>query len=165
MEAMADSKFKLFAVVVISLAAVGCQSSPINTSVRYDNVRFMDVWSTYTQCLSSGDTQSAALYSAKLHDVSQRQANQSPWENFLPAQLKNVIAQPSSRLAVDVHAMAASCSLHTGTLALTAGEHDLARNQFTQILNSHTQSDYSYYAAQARERLSHLELALQASLQ
>jgi len=163
-DTMADLKFKFFAVVLISLAAVGCQSSPVNTSVRYDNVSFMDVWSTYTRCLSTVDSQSAALYSAKLYSVSQTQTNRSPLENFLPAQFKNVITPPSSRLAVDVQAMAASCSLHTGTLALRAGEPDLARNQFIQVLNSHTQSDYSYYAAQARARLSELELTLQASL-
>ena len=161
---MADLKFKFFAIMVISLAAVGCQSSPVSTSVRYDNVRFMDVWSTYTRCLSTVESQSAALYSAKLYSVSQTQTNRSPLEHFLPAQFKNVITPPSSRLAVDVQAMAASCSLHTGTLALTAGEPDLARNQFIQVLNSHTQSDYSYYAAQARARLAELELTLQASL-
>jgi hypothetical protein len=150
--------------MVLSLAAVSCQSSPVSTSVRYDNVRFMDVWSTYTSCLSTVNRQSAALYSAKLYSVSQTQTNRSPLENFLPAQLKNIITSPSSRLAVDIQAMAASCSLHTGTLALTAGESDLARTQFIQVLNSYTQSDYSYYAAQARARLSELELTLQASL-
>ncbi|MBI4000204.1 MAG: hypothetical protein HY348_00265 [Nitrospira defluvii] len=164
MDAMKELRFGLFGILITSLAAVGCQSSPASTSVRYDNVRFMDVWSTYTHCLSTEETQSAMLDSTKLHEVSQTQANQSLLENFLPAQFKNMVTQPSSRLAVDVHAMAASCSLHAGALALAVGEHDLARNQFRQILNSHPQSDYSYYAAQARARLSHLELTLQAAL-
>lgn len=161
---MSNLTSKLFGVMVIGLALVGCQSSPVSTSVRYDNVRFMDLWSTYTGCLSTQDTSSAALYSAKLYEVSLAQAKKSSFENYLLTPFKTVITQPSSRLAVDVQAMAAACSLHTGTLALTAGAYDLARNQFTQILNTHSQSDYSYYVEQARARLSELELTLQASL-
>lgn len=154
----------LFAIVITVFAAVGCQSTPAGISVRYDNVRFMDVWNTYSHCLSTEEFQSAVLDSTKLQEVSQIQASSSGPENFLPAQFKNLIDQSSSRQAVDVHAMAASCSLHAGTLAFSAGEHDLARNQFSQILNSPTQSGYSYYAAQARARLAHLELTLQAFL-
>lgn len=161
---MANLKFKLFAVLAISLSMVGCQSNPANTSVRYDNVGFMDVWNTYTYCLSTTDSQSAARYSVKLHDVNQAQTNRSSLDNFLPVPFKEVISQPTPRLAVDVSAMAASCGLHTGTLALRAGEYDLARERFTQVLRLHTQSDYSYYAAQARARLYDLELTLQVSL-
>ncbi len=164
MDVMRELKLGLFAIMVSALSAVGCQSSLASNSVRYDNVRFMDVWNTYTHCLSTEETQSALLDSTKLHGVSQTQANRSLFENFLPSQFKNMVAQPSFRLAVDVHAMAASCSLHTGNLAVSVGEHDLAKNQFRQILDSHTQSDYSYYAAQARAQLSHLELTLQAAL-
>jgi hypothetical protein len=161
---MATLKFKFFAVFAVCLAVVGCQSSPTSTSVRYDNVGFMDVWNTYTHCLSTNDSQSAVRHSTKLHDVNETQINRLPPDNFLLAQFKQVISQPATRLAVDVSAMAASCGLHTGTLALTAGEYDLARSQFTQILTRHIQSDYPYYATQARARLSDLELALQASL-
>ena len=74
------------------------------------------------------------------------------------------MTQPASRLAVDVHAMAAACSLHAGNLAVSVGEHDLARNEFRQVLENQTQSDYFYYASQARERLSYLDLTLQAAL-
>jgi hypothetical protein len=164
MDTMAAIKYKLSAVLVLSLAAVGCQSSPAPTAVRYDNGRFMDVWGTYTRCLSTDDAQSAALYSGKLHEMSQTQAPRSSLDDFLPTQFKHVITQPSSRMAVDVQAMAASCSLHTGTLALTTGNHDLAQHQFTQILHSYPQPDYAYYAEQARELLTQLKLALQASL-
>ena len=164
MDVMRDLNLGVFAIMVSALSAVGCQTHPASNSVRYDNVRFMNVWDTYTHCLSTEEAQSAMLDSTKLQEVSQAQANRPPLENILPSQLKNMVAQPSSRLAVDVHAMAASCSLHTGTLALSVGEYDLARNQFQQILNSHPQSDYSYYATQARARLTHLELTLQAAL-
>ena len=164
MDTRKELRLGLFTILITTFSAVGCQSSTAGTSVRYDNVSFMDVWTTYTHCLSTKEAQAAILDSTKLHEVSQTQENKSPLETFVPTQFKSMVAQPSSRLAVDIHAMAAACSLHTGTLALSVGEHDLARIQFRQILNSHTQSDYSYYAEQARARLSHLEQNLQASL-
>ena len=159
-----DIRAGIFAILVASLSLVGCQSNPATTSVRYDNVRFMDVWSTYTHCLSSDQTQSALLDSHKLREVSQAQALRSPLEDFLPTKLKSMVTQPASRLAVDVHAMAAACSLYAGNLAVSVGEHDLARNEFRLVLENQTQSDYSYYASQARERLSYLDLTLQAAL-
>ncbi len=164
MNGIRDLRIGILAILVTALSVVGCQSSPATTSVRYDNVRFMGVWSTYTHCLSSDEIQPALLDSHKLREVSQAQALRSPLDNFLPTKLKSMVTQPASRLAVDVHAMAASCNLHAGNLALSVGEHDLARNQFRQVLDNQTQSDYSYYASQARERLSHLELTLQAAL-
>lgn len=159
-----DIRAGVFAILVAALSVVGCQSNPATTSVRYDNVRFMDVWSTYTHCLSSDQTQSALLDSHKLREVSQAQALRSPLDDFLPTKLKSMVTQPATRLAVDVHAMAAACSLHAGNLAVSVGEHDLARNEFRQVLENQTQSDYSYYASQARERLSYLDLTLQAAL-
>lgn len=160
-----DIRIGILVILVTALSVAGCQTSPVTTSVRYDNVRFMDVWSTYTHCLSSDQTQSALLDSHKLREVSQTQALPSPLDNLLPTKLKSMVTQPASRLAVDIHAMAAACSLHAGNLAVAVGEHDLARNEFRQVLANQTQSDYSYYASQARERLSYLELTLQAALQ
>lgn len=151
-------------LLLAAVTAVGCQSNPAVTSVRYDNVRFMDVWSTYTHCLSADDSRVALLDSTKLQDVSRAQTTRSSLETILPTSLKNMVTQPSSRLAVDVHAMAASCSLHAGNLAMSAGELDAARDQFREVLHSHAESDYAYYTAQARERLTQLELTLQAAL-
>ncbi|MGC3976617.1 MAG: hypothetical protein QM771_19870 [Nitrospira sp.] len=124
----------------------------------------MDVWSTYTHCLSADDSQVALQDSTKLRSVSRDQTARSTFETILPASLKNMVSQPASRLAVDVHAMAASCSLHAGNLAMSAGELDVARNQFREVLQGHAESDYAYYTAQARERLTQLELTLQAAL-
>lgn len=151
-------------LLVMVLLAVGCQSNQVVTSVRYDNVRFMDVWSTYTHCLSAEETRVALQDSTKLRDVSRAQTPRSPLETLLPAGLKNMVSQPASRLAVDVHAMAASCSLHAGNLAMSAGEFDVARSQFREVLHGHAESDYAYYTTQARERLTQLELTLQAAL-
>lgn len=152
------------AIMAMILLVVGCQSTPVTTPVRYDNVRFMELWNTYTHCLSSEQIQAAMLDSTKLYEVNLVQTQRSNFKTFLPAQLNNMVDQPSSRLAVDIHAMAASCSLHAGDLALSVGEHELARDQFRRILNSHTQVDSPYYAAEAQARLTAIELAIQASL-
>ncbi len=157
--------FRFCIFLVTSLTAAGCQSAPASTSARYDNVRFMDIWATYTHCLSTAEVRSSLVDSTKLQAMSQTQVSRSPLKTFVPDQFRNLVVPPSSRLAVDVHAMAASCSLYTGTLALTAGEHNLARNQFRQILDSPIQAEYSYYAAQAQDRLVHLERTLQTALQ
>lgn len=164
MDVMRKQRFGFCTILIASLAVVGCQSGPPSTSVRYDNVRFMDIWTTYTHCLSSTEVQSSLLDSTKLQAMSQNQVSRSSQDTFLPRQFKNLVVPPSSRLAVDVHAMAAACSLYTGTLAQSVGEHDLARNQFRQILDSPVQADYSYYAAQAQNRLSYLEQTLQTAL-
>ena len=104
------------------------------------------------------------LDSTRLQAMSHNQVSTSSQDTFLPRQFKNLVVPPFSRLAVDVHAMAASCSLYTGTLAQSVGEHDLAQQQFRQILDSPIQADYPYYAAQARNRLSYLEQTLQTAL-
>ncbi len=154
----------LVGILLLGLTTVGCQSNPTITSVRYDNVRFMDVWSTYTHCLSTEETQAALLDANKLREVSHAQVPSSPLDSLLPTKLRSMVSQPASRLAVDVRAMAASCSLRAGDLAMSAGESDLAMDQFRNLLRSHAESDYSYYIAQAKERLSRLELTLQAAL-
>jgi hypothetical protein len=154
---------RMWGVLLVLLTVAGCQSSG-GISTRYDNAKFMDVWATYTHCLSTDDPRSAAKYSALLQERAQVQSNDSTLGDILPAQLKQNIAQPSSRLAVDIHAMAAACGLHAGTLALSTGEHDLATSQFTQILNGYSQPEYSYYAEQALARLAHPALSFQAML-
>jgi len=161
---MRKGTISLVGILAMTVTAVGCQSSPMTPPVRYDNVRFMDVWSTYTHCLSTEEIQAALLDANKLRDVSLAQLPRSPLDNLLPTTLKSMVSQPASRLAVDVRAMAASCSLHAGDLAVSAGESELAMDQFRDVLHSHAGSDYSYYTAQARERLSHLALTLQAAL-
>lgn len=163
MKAAGTLNCRKWVVLLVLLTAAGCQSGG-GLSTRYDNAKFMDVWATYTNCLSTDDARSAAKYSASLQEMRQDQSSDSTFGDILPAQLKQAIAQPSSRLAVDIHAMAAACGLHTGTLALSTGEHDLATSQFTQILNGYSQSEYSYYAEQALARLAHPALSFQAFL-
>lgn len=71
---------------------------------------------------------------------------------------------PNPRLAVDLKAMAASCTLHAGDIAAISGRSDTARDMFIAVLSEHSEPLYAYYAEQARTRLIKLEAELQASL-
>ena len=151
------------AIVASSLFVVACQSTPQSASSRYNNGAFKDLWSTYTHCLAADQLQAASIDSMKLHRVSVNASDQTSFQALVPTTLRKNLTQPSPRLAVDLHAMAASCGLHTGSLAAAIGEFEIARSQFRQVLTSDAQGQDSYYADQARTRLADLELALQAS--
>jgi hypothetical protein len=68
--------------------------------------------------------------------------------------------QAPSRLAVDVHAMAASCTLHAGDIASKDGRDNMARQLYNEILAYETAA-YSFYIAQARSRLAQLQHRLE----
>jgi hypothetical protein len=74
----------------------------------------------------------------------------------LPAQLERLVESPANRLAVDIQAMTAACSLHTGQLALHEGQVDEARQAFASILSLH-QNLSPYYVVQAKRFLTELE--------
>jgi hypothetical protein len=76
----------------------------------------------------------------------------------LPKKLEGYVSQPTTRLAVDVKAMAAACSIRTGQLALDAGHLDLARNLFKTVLSYPQSEDYEYYSSQAQTLLAELEM-------
>ncbi len=154
----------LILVSLLMVVTVGCQSTVPSQSVRYNNVRFMDLWNTYTHCLAVDRPQLATLDASKLHEVSESQSYQVSIHDFVPNQFRKNLSQLSPRLAVDLHAMAAACSLHAGNLAASTGDLDLARAQFNQILSSQNQSQHPFYSEQARARLAALELSFQASL-
>ena len=65
-----------------------------------------------------------------------------------------------SRLAVDLHAMAASCSLHAGDIASEGGREHIARQLYNEVLN-YEASAFSFYIAQARSRLAQLQQRLE----
>lgn len=152
--------------VTATLLLAGCQASPPITSVRYDNIGFMALWKTYTHCLSTEDSQLAVEDAQKLSSMSRIDTTVSsrPKHALLSIPFAGDVPQTTARLAVDVQAMAASCSLHTGILATSAGESELARDHFQKVVNNHTQAAYSYYRDQARAHLYELEISRQASL-
>ncbi|MGA6826512.1 hypothetical protein ACO9S2_02740 [Nitrospira sp. NS4] len=83
----------------------------------------------------------------------------------MPVKLERLVTAPATRLSVDVRAMAASCSLHAGQVAMGQGRVDLAREAFSEVLTLHTQDETSsFYLAQAKNFLAEIENGVQISL-
>jgi len=74
----------------------------------------------------------------------------------LPSQLERLVSSPPSRLAVDVPAMMAACSIHTGELALRKGSVEVAHNAFSSVLTLGDNVS-PYYIRQAKRFLTELE--------
>ena len=53
--------------------------------------------------------------------------------------------------------MAAACSLRAGSAAVVAGQIDVAKDLLQTILSYQPQSEYAYYALQAKALLAELE--------
>ncbi|MFO0768084.1 MAG: hypothetical protein U0231_15145 [Nitrospiraceae bacterium] len=105
----------------------------------------MDLWGTYTHCLATDQFLTANLDSTKLRGVSANASAQTTLELSFRLPCASTWNESSPRLAVDLHAMAASCSLHTGTLAASVGEFDVARAQFRQVVAAEGQGQTRYY--------------------
>jgi hypothetical protein len=120
----------------------------------FGNEEFMSVWQTYTRCISSSDVHSTLRDSLQLRIMSHAENGTDEFK-----------LQPlNTRLAVDIKAMSASCTLHAGDVAATSGLNDTARDMFIAVLDEHSEPLYAYYAEQARARLHKLGTGLQASL-
>ena len=84
---------------------------------------------------------------------------QSEWyagKHGSPAQdITQFSTDAPSRLAVDLHAMAAACALHAGDIASEVGSENIARQLYSEVL-SYQDPAYSFYVGQARSRLAGL---------
>jgi len=75
----------------------------------------------------------------------------------LPGKLERLVTAPSARLAVDVQAMSAACSLRAGQAAVEARRYDVAKELLKSILDYHPESDYAFYSVQAKAILSEID--------
>jgi hypothetical protein len=88
--------------------------------------------------------------------VVRKQAEWYAGKHVSPAQgIAPFSTEAPSRLAVDLHAMAASCALHAGDVALEDGRENVARQLYGEVLN-YEDSTYNFYVGQARSRLAGL---------
>ena len=141
-------------LVVFLVYLPACQLGKDLRQEPLDNEQFMSVWQTYTRCVSSSDLHSTQRDSLQLRTMSHVENGTGELS----------LRPPNTRLAVDLKAMSASCTLHAGDIAATSGLNDAARDMFIAVLNEHSEPLYAYYAKQARARLSKLDTGLQASL-
>ena len=151
-------------VVLLAFLAVGCQSGQ-TPKPSGDNGSFMGLWSVYSHCQSAKDFEELKHDAVVLNTSAKRTISSDGFVLPLPGKLERLVTTPSARLAVDVKAMSAACSLRAGQAAVEARRFDVAKDLLKGILDYHPQADYAFYTLQAKAILSEIEPeSLQVSL-
>jgi len=148
--------FRMMLVGILVSVAGLFAGQPVQAST-IDNGSFMSLWTTYSQCQSTTDINQLREAASLLTNAANRSLTQESFVLPLPGKLEQFVSTPAARFAVDVKAMAAACSLRAGSAAVAAGKIDVAKDLLKTILNYQPQSEYAYYALQAKSLLSELE--------
>jgi hypothetical protein len=142
-------------LIGLSLLTLGCQTgTPLKDG---ENGSFSTLWRTYGHCHAETDLDQLEQDASILRAAANRSISQDGFVIPLPEKIGRLVSTPSARLAVDVKAMAASCSLRAGQTAAKVGKLDVARSLLESILEYHPQADYAYYSAQAKSVLLELD--------
>lgn len=145
-------------LVTILASLAGFQ---IGQAAATDNESFMSLWSTYSHCQSTAGIEQLRADALNLTKAANRSVTQESFVLPLPAQLERFVSTPAARFAVDVKAMAAACSLRAAAVAVEAGKPDVAQDLLRTFLNHQPQSEYAYYALQAKSLLSEIETSIE----
>lgn len=148
----AFGKMLMVGLVGIAILASGCTTGTSSQLTELKNSGFMSLWSTYADCKSTSDLAQATSDLTQLRSASQLAEVNEGFILPLPTHLERLVANPTSRVAVDVEAMAAACALYTGELALNQGKTDMARDLLVSIIRLHRQGS-SYYVLRAKTLL------------
>ena len=135
--------------------ASGCTTSPSSQITEQKNSGFMSLWNTYTDCKSTSNLAQATSDLTQLRSASQIAEAREGFVLPMPTHLERLVANPTSRVAVDVEAMAAACALHTGELAFNQGQTDIARDLLVSVITLHKEEG-SYYVLKAKTLLARL---------
>ena len=141
--------------ILVSVAGLST-GQPVQAST-IDNGSFMSLWTTYSQCQTTTDLNQLREAASTLTNAANRSLPEESFVLPLPGKLEQFVSAPAARFAVDVKAMAAACSLRAGSAAVVAGKIEVAKDLLKTILNYQPQSEYAYYALQAKALLSELE--------
>jgi hypothetical protein len=148
-------KKSLWILLGLSLLTLGCQTgSPLKEG---ESTSFSALWRTYGHCHAETDLEELRRDASVLQAAANRSVSPDGFVIPLPGKIERLVSTPSARLAVDVKAMAASCSLRAGQTAARVGKVDVARSLLESIFEYHPQSDYAYYSAQAKSMLLELD--------
>ncbi len=161
MRVFANIKFAFLALSLVMVVG-GCQSMQLlDKPASLDNAAFMSLWDAYRHCQAGEDVDTMRGDMQRLTRValSQQPTRDLPFP--LPDFVKRVVARPALRLAADPKAMAASCTLVTGQVALRTERLDLATDMFKAVLQNHPQPEYAYYVDQARVGLEQVDRVAQ----
>ena len=115
-------------VVSILISVAGLQTSQPAQAAAIDNGSFMSLWSTYSHCQAATDLDQLSENALTLTNAADRSLTQEGFILPLPGKLEQLVSTPAARLAVDVKAMAAACSLRAGSAAVEAGKLSLAKD-------------------------------------
>ena len=144
-------------VVSILVSVAGFQTGQPVQAAAIDNGSFMSLWSTYSHCQATTDIDQLRENALTLTNAANRSLTEEAFVLPLPGKLEKFVSTPAARYAVDVKAMAAACSLRAGSAAVEAGKPDVAKDLLQTVLSYQPQSEYAYYALQAKALLSELE--------
>jgi hypothetical protein len=148
--------FRMMLVGILVSVTGLLTGQPVQASTS-DNGSFMSLWTTYSQCQATTDLDQMREAASTLTEAANRSLTQESFVLPLPGKLEQFVSAPAARVAVDVKAMAAACSLRAGTAAVVAGKIAIAKDLLKPILSYQPQSEYTYYATQATALLSELE--------
>src|SRR6185295_8791842 len=141
----------------VLLAVVGLQTAQPAQAAAIDNGSFMSLWKSYSNCQATTDIDQMREDASILTNAANRSLSQEGFVLPLPGKLEQFVPTPAARFAVDVKAMAAACSLRAGSAAVEAGKLDIAKDLLQTVLSYQPQSEYAYYALQAKALLSEIE--------
>jgi hypothetical protein len=144
-------------LVSVLVSVAGFQIGQPVQAAPIDNRSFMSLWSTYSHCQATTDIDQLREDALTLTNTANGSLNEEAFVLPLPGKLEKFVSPPAARFAVDVKAMAAACSLRAGSAAVEAGKLDIAKDLLRTILSYQPQSEYAYYALQAKALLSELE--------
>ena len=144
-------------LVSLVLLSIGCQSGQPVKQASTDNGSFMGLWSVYSHCQNTKEFEELTRDAAVLNTSAKRTVSGEGFVLPLPGKLERLVTTPSARLAVDVKAMSAACSLRAGHAAVEARRFDVARELLHGILEYNPQADYAFYTTQAKALLSEIE--------
>ena len=149
---------KSLMIVSLAFLTIGCQSGqPIKPAVADNNSSFMGLWKVYSHCQSAKEFEELNHDAVVLNTSAKRTVSADGFVLPLPGKLERLVTTPSSRLAVDLKAMSAACSLRAGQAAIEARRFDIARDLLRGILDYHPQADYAFYVLQAKAILSEID--------
>ena len=144
-------------VMSILVSVVGVQTGQPVQAAAIDNGGFMSLWSTYSHCQATTSLDLLREDALILTTMANRSLTEEAFVLPLPGTLEKFVSPPAARFAVDVKAMAAACSLRAGSAAVELGKLDVAKDLLQTILSYQPQSEYTYYALQAKALLAELE--------
>jgi hypothetical protein len=140
----------------------GCATGHSSQLTELKNSGFMSLWNAYADCKSTSNLDQATSDLTQLRSASQRLDGNEGFILPLPTHLERLVANPTNRVAVDVEAMAAACAIHTGEIALTQGQADIARDLLVSVIKLHREES-SYYVLRAKTLLAKLGQGINVS--